>query len=237
MGRIGNIENRKNKQDAKRAKVFTKYARSITVAAKEGGGDPEYNASLKTAVEKAKSMNMPNDNIDRAIKKGVGGSDSENYEHITYEGYGPGGVAVIVNSLTDNKNRTAGNVRFYFDKSGGNMGTAGCVSFMFDKKGIILIEKNDSVEEDILMEIALEAGAEDFIVEDEGFEIITEYTAFDEVKATLESSGYELLSAEVTMLPQTYTKIDESLEKSMEKLIDMLEDDDDVQDIYTNLEA
>lgn len=237
MGRIGNIENRKNKQDAKRAKVFTKYARSITVAAKEGGGDPEYNASLKTAVEKAKSMNMPNDNIDRAIKKGVGGSDSENYEHITYEGYGPGGVAVIVNSLTDNKNRTAGNVRFYFDKSGGNMGTAGCVSFMFDKKGIILIEKNDSVEEDILMEIALEAGAEDFIVEDEGFEIITEYTAFDEVKATLENSGYELLSAEVTMLPQTYTKIDESLEKSMEKLIDMLEDDDDVQDIYTNLEA
>jgi len=237
MGRIGNIENRKNKQDAKRAKVFTKYARSITVAAKEGGGDPEYNASLKTAVEKAKSMNMPNDNIDRAIKKGIGGSDSENYEHITYEGYGPGGVAVIVDSLTDNKNRTAGNVRFYFDKSGGNMGTAGCVSFMFDRKGVILIEKNDSVEEDVLMEIALEAGAEDFIVEDEGFEIITEFTAFDEVKAILEKSGYELLSAEVTMIPQTYTKIDVSLEKSMEKLIDMLEDDDDVQDIYTNLEA
>lgn len=237
MGRIGNIENRKNKQDAKRAKIFTKYARSITVAAKEGGGDPEYNASLKTAIEKAKSMNMPNDNIDRAIKKGTGGGESENYEHITYEGYGPGGVAVIVNSLTDNKNRTAGNVRFYFDKNGGNMGTAGCVSFMFDKKGIILIEKNDSVEEDILMEVALEAGAEDFVSEDDGFEIITDAATFDDVKSTLESSGYELLSAEVTMLPQTYTKIEENLEKSMEKLIDMLEDDDDVQDIYTNLEA
>lgn len=237
MGRIGNIENRKNKQDAKRAKIFTKYARSITVAAKEGGGDPEYNASLKTAIEKAKSMNMPNDNIDRAIKKGIGGGESENFEHITYEGYGPGGVAVIVNALTDNKNRTAGNVRFYFDKNGGNMGTAGCVSFMFDRKGVILIEKSDSVEEDALMEIALEAGAEDFIAEEEGFEIITDPDVFNEVKDALEKSGYELLSAEITMLPQTYTKLDENLVKSMDKLIDMLEDDDDIQDIYTNLEA
>ncbi len=151
MGRIGNIENRKNKQDSKRAKIFTKFARSITVAAKEGGGDPEYNASLKLAIEKAKAMNMPNDNIDRAIKKGVGGGEAENYEHITYEGYGPGGVAVIVNALTDNKNRTAANVRFYFDKNGGNMGTAGCVSFMFDKKGVILIEKTDAIDEDTVM--------------------------------------------------------------------------------------
>lgn len=237
MGRIGNIVNRKNKQDSKRAKIFTKYARSITVAAKDGGGDPEYNAALKTAIEKAKAMNMPNDNIDRAIKKGAGGGDSENYEHITYEGYGPGGVAVIVNSLTDNKNRTAGNVRFYFDKHGGNMGTAGCVSFMFDRKGIIFISNEGAVEEDVLMELALESGAEDFVVDEDGFEIITDPDTFEDVKAAIEDAKYEIISAEVTMIPQTYTKLDENLEKSMEKLIDMLEDDDDVQDIYTNLEA
>lgn len=237
MGRIGNIVNRKNKQDSKRAKIFTKYARSITVAAKDGGGDPEYNAALKTAIEKAKTMNMPNDNIDRAIKKGAGGGDSENYEHITYEGYGPGGVAVIVNALTDNKNRTAGNVRFYFDKHGGNMGTAGCVSFMFDRKGIIFISNEGAVEEDVLMELALESGAEDFIVDEDGFEIITDPDTFEDVKAAIEDAKYEIISAEVTMIPQTYTKLDENLEKSMEKLIDMLEDDDDVQDIYTNLEA
>lgn len=235
MGRIGNIENRKNKQDAKRAKIFTKYARSITVAAKEGGGDPDYNAALKLSIEKAKSMNMPNDNIDRAIKKGIGGGDSENFEHITYEGYGPGGVAVIVNSLTDNKNRTAGNVRFYFDKNGGNLGTAGCVSFMFDRKGVILIEANDSIDEENLMELALESGAEDFVAEDEGYEVITSPDDFDSVKESLEQGGYGFISAEITMMPQTYTALDESMEKSMEKLIDMLEDDDDVQDIYTNL--
>lgn len=235
MGRIGNIENRKNKQDAKRAKIFTKYARSITVAAKEGGGDPEYNAALKLSIEKAKSMNMPNDNIDRAIKKGIGGGESENFEHITYEGYGPGGVAVIVNSLTDNKNRTAGNVRFYFDKNGGNLGTAGCVSFMFDRKGVMLIEAKDSIDEENLMELALESGAEDFVSEDEGYEVVTSPDDFDSVKESLEQGGYEFISAEITMVPQTYTALDESMEKSMEKLIDMLEDDDDVQDIYTNL--
>lgn len=236
MGRIGNIENRKNKQDSKRAKIFTKFARSITVAAKEGGGDPEYNASLKLAIEKAKAMNMPNDNIDRAIKKGVGGGEAENYEHITYEGYGPGGVAVIVNALTDNKNRTAANVRFYFDKNGGNMGTAGCVSFMFDKKGVILIEKTDAIDEDTVMELALESGAEDFIADEDGFEIITEPETFEDVKTALEGASYDLVSAEVTMVPQTYTSIEEKLEKSMEKMIDMFEDDDDVQEIYTNLE-
>lgn len=236
MGRIGTIENRKNKQDAKRAKIFTKYARSITVAAKEGGGDPDYNASLKTAIEKAKAMNMPNDNIDRAIKKGTGGGEAENYEHITYEGYGPGGVAVIVNSLTDNKNRTAGNVRFYFDKNGGNMGTAGCVSFMFDRKGVILVEQTGDIAEDEIMELALESGAEDFVAEEEGFEIITEPDAFEDVRNAL-AAKYEIASAEVTMVPQTYTAIEENLQKSMDKLIDMLEDDDDVQDIYTNLEA
>lgn len=237
MGRIGNIENRKNKQDSKRAQIFTKFARSITVAAKEGGGDPEYNASLKAAIEKAKGMNMPNDNIDRAIKKGVGGGESENYEHITYEGYGPGGVAVIVNALTDNKNRTAANVRFYFDKNGGNMGTSGCVSFMFDKKGVILIEKTDATDEDKVMELALESGAEDFIADEDGFEIITETDTFEDVKSALEAAGYELISAEITMVPQTYTSLDEKLSKSMEKLIDMFEDDEDVQEIHTNLEV
>lgn len=237
MGRIGNIENRKNKQDSKRAQIFTKFARSITVAAKEGGGDPEYNASLKVAIDKAKGMNMPNDNIDRAIKKGIGGGESEAYEHITYEGYGPGGVAVIVNALTDNKNRTAANVRFYFDKNGGNMGTAGCVSFMFDKKGVILIEKTEATDEDAVMELALESGAEDFIADEEGFEIITEPDAFEDVKAALEAATYELASAEVTMVPQTYTSIDEKLSKSLEKMIDMFEDDEDVQEIHTNLEV
>ena len=167
MGRIGNIINKKGKQDAKRAKIFTKHARAIAVAAKEGGGNPDYNAALKTAIEKAKADNMPNDNIDRAIAKGAGAGANENYETIVYEGYGPGGVAVIVETLTDNKNRTAGNVRYYFDKNGGNLGTSGCVSFMFDNKGQILIEASDDVSEDELMEAALEAGAEDFITEED----------------------------------------------------------------------
>lgn len=236
MGRIGNIVNRKNKQDSKRAQIFTKYARLISVAAKEGGGDPEYNATLKTAIDKAKSVNMPNDNIDRAIKKGVGGGEGENFEHIVYEGYGPGGIAVIVNALTDNKNRTAGNVRYYFDKNGGNMGTSGCVSFMFDRKGVIFVEKTPSVEEERLMEIALEAGAEDFIVDEEGFEILSAPEDFEQVRAALESNGIEMLSAEVTMIPQNYTAVDDAHRKNLEKMIDMFEEDDDIQEIFTNLE-
>ena len=236
MGRIGNIVNRKNKQDSKRAQIFTKYARLISVAAKEGGGDPEYNAALKTAIDKAKAMNMPNDNIDRAIKKGVGGGESESFEHIVYEGYGPGGVAVIVNALTDNKNRTAGNVRYYFDKNGGNMGTTGCVSFMFDRKGVIFVEKSDSADEETLMGFALDAGAEDFFADNEGFEIITLPEDFENVRAALENGGIEMISAEITMLPQNYTRVDESLQKSLEKMIDMFEEDDDIQEIFTNLE-
>ncbi|MGL5440627.1 MAG: YebC/PmpR family DNA-binding transcriptional regulator [Filifactoraceae bacterium] len=235
MGRIGNIVNRKNKQDSKRAKIFTKYARSISVAAKQGGGDPEYNAALKTAIDKAKEMNMPNDNIDRAIKKGAGGGDGENYEHITYEGYGPGGVAIIIETLTDNKNRTAGNVRYYLDKNNGNLGTAGCVSFMFDRKGIILIESSDSISEDELMEVALENGAEDFVMEEEGYEIYTNPEDFFTVKEAVESKGYKIASGEVTLIPQTYTSIDELQQKQMNKLIDMLEDDDDIQNVYHNL--
>lgn len=237
MGRIGNIINKKGKQDAKRAKVFTKHSRAIAVAAKEGGKDPEYNAALKTAIEKAKADNMPNDNIDRAIAKGAGAGANENYETIVYEGYGPAGVAVIVEALTDNKNRTAGNVRYYFDKNGGNLGTSGCVSFMFDKKGQILIEASENVDEEELMDLALESGAEDFITEEDGYEIITTPEDFSAVRDSLKEKGYEFISADVKMIPQTTTALtDEEQVKSMNKMIDMLEDDDDVQNIYHNWE-
>ena len=237
MGRIGNIINKKGKQDAKRAKIFTKHARAIAVAAKEGGGNPDYNAALKTAIEKAKADNMPNDNIDRAIAKGAGAGANENYETIVYEGYGPGGVAVIVETLTDNKNRTAGNVRYYFDKNGGNLGTSGCVSFMFDNKGQILIEANDEVSEDELMEAALEAGAEDFITEEDGYEVVTAPEDFAAVRDELKAKGYEFISADVKLIPQTTTELtDETMLKNMNKLVDMLEDDDDVQNVYHNWE-
>ena len=237
MGRIGNIVNRKNKQDSKRAQIFTKYARLISVAAKEGGADPDYNSALKLAIDKAKSMNMPNDNIDRAIKKGAGGGEGENYEHITYEGYGAGGVAVIVNALTDNKNRTAGNVRYYFDKNGGNMGTSGCVSFMCDRKGVIFVENSSDITEDEIMELALEAGADDFITHDEeGYEIITSPEAYETVLEAVKASKAEILSSELTMVPQTYTAVEEEHAKKIEKMIDMFEEDDDIQEIFTNIE-
>ncbi|MCB6982577.1 YebC/PmpR family DNA-binding transcriptional regulator [Peptostreptococcus anaerobius] len=236
MGRIHNIEGRKNKQDAARSNVFTKHARAIAVAAREGGGDPEYNASLKAAIVKAKSDNMPNDNIDRAIKKGIGGGDGENYESITYEGYGAGGVAIIVETLTDNKNRTAGNVRYYFDKNNGNLGTPGCVSFMFDRKGQIFIS-NENAEEEQLMEEALELGAEDFIPDEDGFEIITSPEDFNAVRDGLEEKGYEFVAADVKLLPQTTSVVDdEGQVKSLEKLLDILEDDDDVQKVHHNWE-
>lgn len=237
MGRIGNIINRKGKQDAKRASVFTKHARAIAVAAKEGGADPEYNAALKTAIDKAKADNMPNDNIKRAVDKGAGAGAGEDYFANTYEGYGPGGVAVIVETLTDNKNRTAGNIRYYFDKNGGNLGTSGCVSFMFDNKGQILIEASDDVSEDELMEAALEAGAEDFITEEDGYEVVTAPEDFAAVRDELQAKGYEFISADVKLIPQTTTELtDETQLKMMNKLVDMLEDDDDVQNVYHNWE-
>ena len=236
MGRIHNIEARKGKQDAARANVFTKHARAITVAAKEGGGDPEYNAALKAAIVKAKADNMPNDNIDRAIKKGVGAGDGEDYESITYEGYGPGGVAIIVETLTDNKNRTAGNVRYYFDKNNGNLGTPGCVSFMFDRKGQILVS-NEKAEEEALMEAALELGAEDFVTDEDGFEILTAPEDFNTVREGLENAGYEFAAADVKLIPQTTTALDDAGQiKALEKLIDTLEDDDDVQNVHHNWE-
>lgn len=237
MGRIHNIEGKKNKMDSKRAAAFTKHAKSITVAAREGGGLPEYNAALKLAIEKAKADNMPNDNIERAIKKGVGGTDGENYEHITYEGYGPGGVAMIIEVLTDNKNRAAGNVRHHLDRANGNLGTAGCVSFMFERKGALFVERDDDkYTEDELMEIALDAGAEDFQPEEEGFEIITAPEDYSAVHDALEAKGCTFLSSEITMLPSTYVAVDEKHKKSMEKLLDTLEDDDDVQNVYHNME-
>jgi len=236
MGRIGNIVQRKGKQDAKRAQIFTKYARLISVAAREGGADPEYNFALKNAIEKAKEMNMPNDNIDRAIKKGSGSSEGENYETVVYEGYGPGGVAVIIETLTDNKNRTAGNVRYYLDKNGGNLGTSGCVSFMFDRKGQIIIEAADGVSEDDIMEIALEAGAEDVISEEDGFVVLTSPEDFQAVKEALAKAGYVLIDADVKMLPQTMAKLEGDSVTKMEKMLDMLEDDDDVQQVHHNWE-
>ena len=236
MGRIGNIINRKGKQDAKRAKIFTKHARAIAVAAKEGGPDPEYNAALKTAIEKAKADNMPNDNLERAIAKGAGGGANENFETIVYEGYGPSGVAVIVDTLTDNKNRSAGNVRSAFTKGGGNMGTTGCVGFMFQEKGEIVIEKGDLDEEELMM-MALDAGAEDFNSdEEEVFIITTAPEDFGTVREALEAEGLEFLEAAVKMIPDTYTEIDEDAAKKFQKMLDLLEDDDDVQEVYHNAE-
>jgi YebC/PmpR family DNA-binding regulatory protein len=230
-----NIKHRKGRQDAKRAKMFTKLARAITVAAREGGGDPEYNANLKTAIEKAKAANMPNDNIDRAIKKGVGETGGANFEEIMYEGYGPSGVAVMVQCLTDNKNRTAADVRHYFTKYGGNLGASGCVSFMFDRKGVLIIDNEDGIDEEELMMQAIEAGAEDFSTEEGYFEITTAPEDFPQVRDALKEAGYKFSTAEVSFIPQTMTKLtSEDDLKNMSKLIDALEDNDDVQEVYHN---
>ena len=235
MGRIHNIEGRKNKQDAKRAKIFTKLGRYIMVAAREGGSDPEYNAALKTAIEKAKAANMPNDNIDRAIKKGAGEVDGMIFTELTYEGYGPGGVAVLVECLTDNMNRTAADVRSYFSKCNGNLGTNGCVSFMFDHKGVLVIDKSENIDEEELEMNIIESGAEDFSIEDTHYEIYTEVADFASVRDALTNAGYEFSMAELQYLPQTMTKLtsEEDL-KYMNKLIDSLEDNDDVQNVYHN---
>lgn len=232
MGRIHNIEGKKNKMDSRRAKVFNKHSRSIYVLAKNGGDNPEYNAALKVAIDKARADNMPNDKINAAVKKGAGGGDGESFENIIYEGYGPGGIAILIDVLTDNKNRIAANLRHYLDKNGGNLGTAGCVNFMFERKGLILIASDGSIDEDVLMELALENGADDFISEQDGFEIITSPEEFQNVKDAL--AEYTLLQSEITMLPSTYTTLDAETADSMEKLIDLLEDDDDIQNIYHN---
>ncbi len=232
-----NIKNKKEKTDAQKAKIFTKMGREIAVAAKSGGANPESNSRLKDAIAKARSYNMPNDNIQRVIQKAAGEQNMDNYEDVVYEGYGPNGVAVIVETLTDNRNRTAGDVRHYFDKFGGNLGTNGSVSWMFDRKGIIVIAKDGGIDEDELMEAALDAGADDFVSEDGVFEISTAPEAFASVRESLEGSGYSFETCEIQLLPQNYiTLTDEHDISMMEKLIDALEDNDDVQNIYHNWE-
>ena len=232
-----NIKRKKEKTDSQKGKVFTKLGREIAVIVKQGGPDPESNSKLKDVIGKAKSLNMPNDNITRCIKKAAGDVNSENYEEINYEGYGPGGVAVIVEAMTDNRNRTAGDVRHYFDKFGGNLGTSGCVSFMFDKKGVILIEKSSGVNEDDLMMEVLEAGAEDFNVQDEYFEIVTSPDNFSDIREVLEKKKYEFIDAEIQMIPQTFTKLEDPKQiEQMDRLVESLEDLDDVQNIWHNWE-
>ncbi|HIV80505.1 MAG TPA: YebC/PmpR family DNA-binding transcriptional regulator [Candidatus Avanaerovorax faecigallinarum] len=233
MGRHGTIAGRKAAQDSKRAAMFTKYAKAITVAAKDGG-DPEYNAGLRVAIEKAKAISMPNDNIQRAIKKGTGELEGVSYEELSFEGYGAGGVAVIVDCLTDNTNRTTSFVRSTFDKHGGNLGTNGCVSYMFSRKGVILIEKTDAIDEDSLMETALEAGADDMITHDDSFEIQTEPSAYADVHQALTDAGYELVESDIEYVPSVEATPGEDDIKKLRKMIDIFEDNDDVQKVHTN---
>ena len=231
-----NIKNKKAKTDAQKAKVFTKIGKEIAIAVREGGGNPDTNRKLKDLIAKAKASNVPNDNIDRAIKK-ASGADSVVYEEIFYEGYGPSGVAVIVETATDNRNRTASDVRHYFDKYGGNLGQSGCVSYLFEDKGVIIILKEDDIDEDTLMEAALEAGAADFQSDDEVFEIYTETSDLMDVRDALESAGYTIESAEKDKIPSNYVTLESEDDiKNMNLLIEHLEDSDDVQNIYHNWE-
>ena len=231
-----NIKNRKGKQDALRGKIFTKIGKEIAVAVKEGGSNPEANSRLRDVIAKAKANNMPTDNIQRAIKKAAGELGTVNYEDITYEGYGPSGVAVIVQALTDNRNRTAGEMRHLFDKYGGNMGTSGCVSFMFEKKGLLVVEKNDSIDEDELMMMALDAGAEDLSSEDDVYEITTSPEDFSAVRETLEGNGIEFISAEISMIPSTTSQLDSASAERFEKLLEKFDENDDVQNVWHNAE-
>ena len=235
-----NIQKTKGAADAKRAQAFTKIAREMIVAVKEGGsGDPANNSRLATVIAKARAANMPNDNIKRTIEKALGAGDTASYESITYEGYGPNGVAVIVETMTDNRNRTASDMRHYFDKYGGNLGASGCVAWSFDKKGVLVIDNEDGdYEEDKVMEDALEAGASDFEAEEEGFTIYTEPDDFNDVVAALNEKGYSFISAQVEMVPQNYSKLEAEEDiKNMQKLLEMLEDDDDVQNVWHSWES
>ena len=232
-----NIQAKKGKTDAARGKIFTKLGRELLVAVKEGGPDPAGNSKLKDVISKCKAANMPNDTINNAIKKASGEGNSANYEEITYEGYGPNGVAIIVEASTDNKNRTAAEVRHAFDKSGGNLGTTGCVSYMFSKKGVIVIEKeNCPLDEEELMMLALDSGAEDFEVSEEVYEITTEPVDFSSVSEKLEEQGLKFLEAAVQIVPSTTVVLDQNSSEKMEKMIERLEDLDDVMNVYHNWE-
>lgn len=234
--KFANIKHKKEKNDAAKGKIFTIIGREIAVAVKEGGADPANNSRLRDVIAKAKSNNMPNDTIERGIKKAAGDADSVNYESVTYEGYGPSGTAIIVQALTDNKNRTAANVRNAFTKGGGSIGTQGCVSYMFDEKGQILIDREAcGMDADDLMMLALDAGAEDFNEEEDSFEILTAPSDFTAVREALEKEGIEMADAQVTMLPQTYVTLssDEDL-NNIGRILSLLDEDDDVQEVYHN---
>lgn len=234
--KFANIKHKKEKNDAAKGKIFTILGREIAVAVKEGGPDPSNNSKLAQVIAKAKSNNMPNDTIERGIKKAAGDMGNVNYKYITYEGYGPNGIAIIVDALTDNQNRTAANVRNAFTKGNGNVGTPGCVSFMFDRKGQIIIDKEEyEGDADELMMLALDAGAEDFSEEEDSFEVITDPDAFSEVRQSLEDAGIPMASAEVTMIPQNWVELtDEEAVKNLQRTLDLLDEDDDVQAVYHN---
>ncbi|CAD7842864.1 MAG: Probable transcriptional regulatory protein YebC [Olavius algarvensis Delta 4 endosymbiont] len=227
------IKHKKAATDAKRGKIFTKLIKEITIAARMGGGDPDANPRLRTALIAARAENMPKDNMERAVKKGTGELEGVSYEEATYEGYGAGGAAVFVESLTDNKNRTVADIRYIFSKAGGNLGENGCVAYMFDKKGYLVIEQSVT-DEDALMEVALDAGAEDVREDGENFEVITEPTDFEDVRSAIEEAGITTIAAEVAMLPQTVTPVAGKEAEQMVRLMDALEDCDDVQKVYTN---
>ncbi len=236
--KFANIKHKKEKNDAKKGKIFTVIGREIAVAVKEGGPDPDNNSKLRDVIAKAKANNMPNDTIERGIKKAAGDIDSVNYETVTYEGYGPSGTAIIVVALTDNKNRTASNVRNAFTKGYGSVGTQGCVSYMFDEKGQIIIDREEyDGDGDDLMMLALDAGADDFNEEDDSFEILTTPEAFSAVREALEKEGVPMVQAEVSMIPQTYVQLTKEEDiKNFQKTMDLLDEDDDVQEVYHNLE-
>ncbi|MDO5101054.1 MAG: YebC/PmpR family DNA-binding transcriptional regulator [Eubacteriales bacterium] len=234
--KFANIKHKKEKNDAAKGKIFTIIGREIAVAVKEGGADPEHNSKLKDVIAKAKANNMPNDTIERGIKRAAGDVDSVNYEHVVYEGYGPNGIAIIVEALTDNKNRTAANVRSAFTKGSGSIGTPGCVSFSFDTRGQIIIDKEDcEMDADELMMLALDAGAEDFVEEEEYFEILTDENDLSQVREALEAADISMAEAMVNRIPQTWVSLtDEGQLKSLRKLLDLLDEDDDVQNVYHN---
>jgi len=237
--KFANIKHRKEKNDAARGRIFTRLGRELAMAVKHGGGaDPVANTRLRDAIAKAKAENMPNDTIDRSIKKAAGNIDQVNFEAVTYEGYGPAGVAVIVKVLTDNRNRAAANVRNAFTKGGGNLGTQGCVSFMFNEVGQIMVETGCGFDEDTLMLLTADAGAEDFIAQEGGYEILTSVPGFSDVREALDTEGVPMASAEITMLPQNYSSLNTPEEiKQMNKLLDLLDDEDDVQSVYHNWDS
>ncbi len=236
--KFANIKHKKERNDAAKGKIFTIIGREIAIAVKEGGADPNNNSKLRDVIAKAKASNMPNDTIERGIKKAAGNQDSVNYEQVTYEGYGPSGIAIIVDALTDNRNRTSADVRAAFSKGQGNVGTPGCVSFMFDKKGQIIIDKEEcDLDADDMMMEALDAGADDFQDEEDSYVIMTDPDAFSEVREALEAKGIRMASAEITMIPQNYVSLtDETALKNLNRILDLLDESDDVQAVYTNLE-